>query len=147
MCRSGGENTTLRTSWGKVCTSWFKRITPISSATNAACSSNNSKVTTAYLASCWPPWMVEEGDIWHSQLVYEDPGLAPAPKINVSRPITGLQEVHNSQAFTVGRKKNSFFSNFFSGRPASRCAPKHVCAKVHANIRRIDCVGPTLSQI
>ena len=50
-----------------------------------------------------------------------------------------FKEVNNSQAFTAGRKKNDPL--FFLDEPLPG-APRHVCTKFRANIRRTDCVGP-----
>ena len=49
--------------------------------------------------------------------VVEDVGLALAPKMFPDQS-QAFSEVNNNQAFTVGRKKSSFFS----GRAASRCS-------------------------
>ena len=77
---------------------------------------------------------------WQSQKLVEGP-RACARGENVSQPITGLQKVNNSQSFTVGRKK---WPIFFLDQPLPG-APRHVCTKFRAKIRRTDCVGPILS--
>ena len=55
---------------------------------------------------------------WHSHFFVKDPGLALAPKMCPDQSQT-FKEVNNSQAFTVGRKKNV---PLFSERAASRCS-------------------------
>ena len=57
---------------------------------------------------------------------------------------TSTSVLNNSQAFTVRRKKNGPF--FFLDEPLPG-APRHVCTKFSANIRRTDCVGPIWSNI
>ena len=59
---------------------------------------------------------MEEGDI--ASFFVKDLGLALAPKMCPDQS-QAFKEVNNSQAFTVGGKKNE---PFFSGRAASRCS-------------------------
>ena len=77
---------------------------------------------------------------WHSQLFVKDLGLALAQKMCPDQS-QAFKVVYNSQAFTVGRKRNDLF---FLDEPLPG-APRHVCTKVRANIRRTECVGPMLS--
>ena len=80
---------------------------------------------------------MEEGDT--ASFFVKDLGLALAPKMCPDQS-QAFKEVNNSRAFTVGRKKNIFFLD----EPLPG-APKHICTKFSANIRRTDCVGPILS--
>ena len=49
-----------------------------------------------------------------------------------------FKEVSNSPAFTVGKINKIDMDEPLPG------APRHVCTKFRANIRRTDCVGPIL---
>ena len=73
---------------------------------------------------------------WHSQFFLKDLGPALAPKMCPDQS-QALKEVNKSKAFTVGRKKMTFFWD----EPLPG-APRHVCTKFGENIRRTDCVGP-----
>ena len=72
---------------------------------------------------------MEEGDI--ASFFVKDLGLVLAPKICPDQS-QAFKEVNNIKAFTVEPLPG---------------APRHVCTKFRANIRRTDCVGPILSQI
>ena len=93
-------------------------------------------------------------DIWHHAHRHEqwkraaslvafvkDLKLALALKIRPDQS-QAFEEVNNSQAFTVGKKKTHLFLN-----EQLAGAPRHVCTKFRANIRRADCVGPISSHI
>ena len=60
---------------------------------------------------------MNSGRGYHSLLLFMDLGLALAPKMCPDQSQT-FKEVNNSQAFTIGRKKNSLFCE----RAASRCS-------------------------
>ena len=81
---------------------------------------------------------MEEGD--KASFFVKDLGLVLAPKMCPDQS-QAFKEVKNSQAFTVGRKKNT---PFFEPLPG---APRHVCTKFRANVPRTDCVGPILSHM
>ena len=70
---------------------------------------------------------MEEGHI--AIFFVEDLGLALAPKMCPDQS-QAFKEVNNSQAFTVGRKKTKKMNEPLPG------APRHVCTKFSANIRR-----------
>ena len=82
----------------------------------------------------------EKGDIAIFFLV-KALGLALAPKMCPDQS-QAFKKVNNRQAFTVGRKKYPFFLD--DPLPG---APRHICTKFRANIRRTDCVGPISSRI
>ena len=70
---------------------------------------------------------MKEGDT--ASFFVKDLGLALAPKMCPDQS-QAFKEVNNSQAFTVGRKKNVPF--FFLDQPLPG-APRHVCTKFRAN--------------
>ena len=81
------------------CTSCGSSIPPqISSAANAACTSN-SNVT--YLVLCWPSWTLEEGDIAG---FFCQENRTDASAENVSGPTTGLRRGQKQSGVSVGRK-------------------------------------------
>ena len=83
---------------------------------------------------------MEEGYI--ASFFVKDLGLALAPKMCPDQ--SQAKEVSNSEAF-YRRKKNKL--PFLLSEPLPG-APRHVCTKFRANIRRIDCVvGPIVSII
>ena len=82
---------------------------------------------------------MEEGDIGR---FFKDLGLALAPKM-CSDQSQALNEVNNGKAFSTEKNKNK---HFFLNKPLQG-APRQVCIKFSANIRRTDCVGPILSHI
>ena len=85
---------------------------------------------------------MNSGRGWHSHFfVFKDLGLSLAPKMCPDQS-QAFKEVNNGQALTAGRKKKGIvFPN-----EALPVAPRRVCTKFHANIRRTDCIGPILSQ-
>ena len=64
--------------------------------------------------------------------------MALAPKMCPDKS-QAFKEVSSSQAVTVGSKKSEPIF-FFLDEPFPG-APRHVCTKFRANIRRTDCVG------
>ena len=79
---------------------------------------------------------MNSGRGWHNQFFVKDLGLVLALKMcpDQSQAFEGVN-------FTVGRKKTT---PYFLGEPLPG-APRHVCTKFRANIRRTNCVGPKIS--
>ena len=79
------------------------------------------------------------GEVAIASFFVQDLGLALAPKMCPDQS-QAFKEVDNSEAFTVGRKRNGT-------RRFEVLQRMFVQSSKRTNIRRTDCVGPILSQI